>query len=81
MASRPRTPADEATGRRGEPPSYSDVSNDETLVNLHSNGSTTRLLSSEEASGRNLYVLPSETLHLSVAHALEAGQQKPHDSS
>lgn len=81
MASRPRTPDGRANGHRGEPPSYSDVSNDETLVNLHSNGSTTRLLSSDEASGRNLYVPPSKTLHVSIAHDRETQQQKPHGSS
>ncbi|KAL9046693.1 MAG: hypothetical protein Q9214_000534 [Letrouitia sp. 1 TL-2023] len=66
MASRPRTPDDRAHGHRGEPPSYSDVSNDETLVNLHSNGSTTRLLSSDEASGRNLPPSPQPSYQSST---------------
>ncbi|KAL9017091.1 MAG: hypothetical protein Q9185_005551 [Variospora sp. 1 TL-2023] len=47
--SRPLTPNGAPMGYTGEPPSYIDARNDETPTNFHNNGSTMRLLSSEDS--------------------------------
>ncbi|KAI4130163.1 MAG: hypothetical protein LQ338_001871 [Usnochroma carphineum] len=47
--SRPLTPNGAPVGYAGEPPSYTDARNDDTPTNIHNNGSTMRLLSSDDS--------------------------------
>ena len=54
--SRPLTPNGAPIGYMGEPPSYLDARNDDTPTNLPNNGSTMRLLSSEDSTEQRPYV-------------------------
>ncbi|KAL8932757.1 MAG: hypothetical protein Q9216_006689, partial [Gyalolechia sp. 2 TL-2023] len=57
--SRPLTPNGAPLGYMGEPPSYTDARNDDTPTNLRNNGSTMRLLSSEDSFEQRPYVSSS----------------------
>ena len=67
MARRPLTPNGASKGSHGEPPSYSDVSNDDTPINLHDNSSTMRLLNTDDANERQPYVSPSRSQEAPVS--------------
>ncbi|KAI4186033.1 MAG: hypothetical protein L6R41_003734, partial [Letrouitia leprolyta] len=60
--SRPLTPNGAPVGYMGEPPSYTDARNDDTPTNLRNNGSTMRLLSSEDSFEQRPYVSSSHSL-------------------
>ncbi|KAL8775256.1 MAG: hypothetical protein Q9209_000262 [Squamulea sp. 1 TL-2023] len=58
--SRTLTPNGAPTGYMGEPPSYVDTRNDDTPTNLPNNGSTMRLLSSDDSTEQRPYVFSSQ---------------------
>ncbi|KAI4207291.1 MAG: hypothetical protein LQ346_000659 [Caloplaca aetnensis] len=83
--SRPLTPNGAPVGYMGEPPSYVDARNDDTPTNSRNNGSTMRLLSSEDSTEQRPYVLfppPSGASTTSVSPKRKAVRSKPqaHDS-
>ncbi|KAI4148046.1 MAG: hypothetical protein L6R39_002905, partial [Caloplaca ligustica] len=65
--SRPLTPNGAPMGYVGEPPSYMDARNDETPTNLHNNGSTMRLLSSEDSTEQRPPISPQPSYYPSAS--------------
>ncbi|KAL9583288.1 MAG: hypothetical protein Q9212_002789 [Teloschistes hypoglaucus] len=65
--SAPLTPGGAPRGYMGEPPSYMDARNDDTPTNLRNNGSTMRLLSSDDLTEPRPYVfsIQPSAVHLS----------------
>ena len=78
----PLTPNGAPVGYTGEPPSYTDARNDDTPTNLPNNGSTMRLLGSEDSSDQRPYVFPVRPLgaHVSPRRKPLKTQKKAHDS-
>lgn len=66
----------------GEPPSYLDARNDDTPTNLPNNGSTMRLLSSDDSTEQRPYVFSSQTpaVHVSPRRKAVNGTLKANES-
>ena len=67
----------------GEPPSYMDARNDDTPTNLRNNGSTMRLLSSDDTHEQRPYVQFSQSpaVHVSPRRKAVKRKQVSHDPS
>ncbi|KAL8891292.1 MAG: hypothetical protein Q9215_001705 [Flavoplaca cf. flavocitrina] len=80
--SRPLTPNGVPMGYMAEPPSYLDARNDDTPTNLHNNGSTMRLLSSDDSTEQRPYVFSSQVpaVHISPKCKAVKGGLKANDS-
>ncbi|KAL8733286.1 MAG: hypothetical protein Q9181_003642 [Wetmoreana brouardii] len=74
--SAPLTPNGAPRGYMGEPPSYMDARNDDTPTNLHNNGSTMRLLSSDDTTEHRPYVLSSQPSAVRVSPRRKTAKKK-----